>query len=172
MYESFYAKISAPFRKSKLMLKAVPAVDRLLTASFYLSYPLLLILLLLEGLYGEHGFASFKHLIVCLFSPAFGFVLVSWMRKRVNAARPYEMHNIDALITKDTVGQSFPSKHVYSSFAIATCWLSYSHVLGAIFAVLALCIALIRIIGGVHFPKDVVAGSLVGVAFGSLSLIL
>lgn len=172
MYESFYAKISAPFRTSSIALKAVPMLDKLLTSSFYLSYPLLLALLFTEGLSNESGIAGFGHLFVCILSPALGFALVSCLRKRINAARPYELHKIDALILKDTQGQSFPSKHVYSSFAIAICWLSYSPILGTVFVTLAFFIALIRVIGGVHFPKDVIAGALIGVAFGSLSLLL
>lgn len=172
MYESFYAKISAPFRTSSLALKAIPALDKLLTFSFYLSYPVLTVLLFLEGLSNEGGIAAFEHLFACVLSPALGFALVSWLRKRVNAARPYELHSIDALIHKETEGQSFPSKHVYSSFAIATCWVSYSLSLGAVFAVFAFCIALIRVIGGVHFPKDVITGALIGIAFGSAGLLL
>lgn len=172
MYESFYAKISAPFRNSELTLKAVPVADKLLTTSFYLSYPLLLVMLFVDGLSSAEGLMGFKHLLICVLSPAMGFALVSWLRKRINAARPYEKHAIEALIRKDTIGQSFPSKHVYSSFAIAMCWLSYSFTLGIVFLTLATLIALIRVVGGVHFPKDVIAGALIGITFGSLSLLL
>jgi len=171
MYDSFYAKISAPFRTSESRRIIVPLADKLLTTLFYLTYPLLLLALLLKGAPVGSPLPFNPDLVACTVAPGTGFALVSLLRKTINAPRPYEVFDIKPLIIKDTVGQSFPSKHVYSSFAIAMCWLSFSFALGAILVALAFCIACIRVVGGVHFPKDVAAGALIGLAFGTLALV-
>lgn len=60
---------------------------------------------------------------------------------------------------------SFPSAHATSSFAVATamCWVDPAT--SATFVV-ALAIALDRPYLGMHFPSDVLAGAILGVALG------
>ena len=66
------------------------------------------------------------------------------------------------VITKDTHGRSFPSRHVFSAFIIAftvlICSPSASPLwfTGILLAVIAAIIACVRVISGVHFISDVV----------------
>jgi decaprenylphosphoryl-5-phosphoribose phosphatase len=60
---------------------------------------------------------------------------------------------------------SFPSAHATSSFAVATAMTRVDS-LGALAFVLALALSLGRPYLGMHYPSDVLAGALIGVALG------
>ena len=60
---------------------------------------------------------------------------------------------------------SFPSAHATSSFAVATA-MTRVDPLGALAFVLAFALALGRPYLGMHYPSDVLAGALLGVALG------
>jgi undecaprenyl-diphosphatase len=60
---------------------------------------------------------------------------------------------------------SFPSAHATSSFAVATAMTRVDS-LGAIAFVLAIALSLGRPYLGMHYPSDVLAGALLGVALG------
>jgi decaprenylphosphoryl-5-phosphoribose phosphatase len=62
---------------------------------------------------------------------------------------------------------SFPSAHATSSFAVATAMTRVDPTAGAAFA-LALALALGRPYLGMHYPSDVLAGALLGLALGLL----
>lgn len=60
---------------------------------------------------------------------------------------------------------SFPSAHATSSFAVATA-MTRVDPLGALAFVLAFALALGRPYLGMHYPSDVLAGALIGIALG------
>ena len=59
-----------------------------------------------------------------------------------------------------------PSRHVFSSAVIAMAWLPVSPTVGTALMIIAAAAAWIRVMGGVHYPSDVAAGLLSGVAAG------
>jgi membrane-associated phospholipid phosphatase len=125
----------------------------------YLVYPLLLIHLFIN---------KPDKLPIFILIPGLSFVLVSFGRHLLNAPRPYETWNITPLIPKDTKGHSFPSRHVFSASIISMAVLRLNPILGILFLVLSLVIAICRVIGGVHYPHDVAAGYLIGIICGLL----
>lgn len=155
-----YRELSDVFRTRPKFLKFFHAWNKITTATFYFAYALLLALIVLR----QTADAAF--LTYAILAPGFGFVLVSALRKAINAPRPYEVLDIDPLIKKDTVGQSFPSKHTYSAFVISVCWWFYCWPVGLVLTLIALDIACIRVVGGVHFPRDVIWAAVIGLAFG------
>jgi membrane-associated phospholipid phosphatase len=156
MTEERYQRLSAPFRgKEKRILWA----NRLLTNLTYVCYPLLLLLLAIQ----RDG-RFWKALLV----PAISFVLLTLVRKKIDAPRPYQVLNIDPLIHKDTLGKSMPSRHVFSIFVIAATWLWIVPPVGVVFLLFGILLACLRVIGGVHFPRDVLVGALVGLACGGI----
>lgn len=152
-----YNRISAPFRTRPRATKALAFAVKLLTGAFYLAYPVLLVILLAS----QSALAA-----PCLMIPAASFVLLSLVRKRIDAPRPYEALEIDPLISKDTVGESFPSRHAFSAALISMCWLAWNPPIGIALLVLACLLGIARVVGGVHFPKDVAAGLAIGVLCG------
>lgn len=51
---------------------------------------------------------------------AVSFIGVSYFRKKFDAPRPYTVYNYEPIIKKEKEGNSFPSRHVFSAFVIAT----------------------------------------------------
>lgn len=104
--------------------------------------------------------------------PAVGFVLVSVVRARINASRPYEMGGPAPRIERDGVGKSFPSRHAFSAFTIATCWFTTCVPVAVVLLVAAVVLAVLRVRGGVHFPRDVAAGAACGIVVGAVAVAL
>jgi membrane-associated phospholipid phosphatase len=102
----------------------------------------------------DKGILLYRSLIVTGVS----FVIVSLYRKLLSSPRPYEVYNFTPALKKDTKGKSFPSRHVFSIFIVAFTIGQVFPVICGILCLLGLILAVIRVIGGVHFIKDVVAG--------------
>jgi undecaprenyl-diphosphatase len=77
--------------------------------------------------------------------------------------RPFLAHHI-AHPWINSHDASFPSDHASASFAIAFAVLLLDPVAGAVFLVFALVISIGRLFIGAHYPGDVGAGFLVGLA--------
>ena len=110
--------------------------------------------------------AHFQALAVSL-SAAVGFVLVSLMRKFIPAPRPYEVLNFCRVAPRKKRGESFPSRHAYSAVVIAvlSAVLSPWCLIGTV--PLAIGVCLTRVLLGIHFTRDVIAGAVIGILFGT-----
>ena len=80
--------------------------------------------------------------------PATVFVAGTALRAVLNRPRPYEALGFDPLFPKDTKGKSMPSRHCFSAAAIAVTACSVSVPLGVLLWVLAVGIALTRVLTG------------------------
>ena len=100
------------------------------------------------------------------------FVLVTLARKIINAPRPYELYGFYEKRPKEKGGESFPSRHVFSSFVIATLALPFSYALALACFLSGIALSVCRVFLGIHFVRDVVAGALVGVLSGALSILI
>ena len=78
--------------------------------------------------------------------------------------RPYAAHPDATLFSAPSHDPSFPSDHASAAFAIGVAVLLYDRVVGAVFLAAAALVAMGRVVTGVHYPADVLAGSLVGTA--------
>ena len=77
-----------------------------------------------------------------------------------------------ALLVKETKGKSFPSRHVFSIAMIAMTFLRVSLPLAVLFFVLTALLAALRVLGGVHYVRDVAAGAAMGVLCGLLGFFI
>lgn len=162
-YEQRYEQWAAPLRGRPGVVRALNIVNRGIVIVFYVVYALLL------------GWACVSdpwRLVPLVGVTAVGFVAVSFFRRRFNAPRPYECCAIAPLIARDGAGKSFPSRHTFSAFAIAASWSVASVPVAVVLLVAAGVLAVCRVLGGVHFPRDVVAGALIGSATGALAAFL
>lgn len=163
-YTIFYQRLTDPFRCRSRIVKGMAYFNRGMTVFMPLVYGLVLIAALLtEG---------WKGLLAFFFLPAIGFGLLSAIRKRLNQARPYEKWSIQPLLAKDTSGKSMPSRHVFSATVISMCLLYFFWLPGLICLLLSAGLAAVRVIGGVHYPKDVLVGYLCGICWGALLFLL
>ena len=78
----------------------------------------------------------------------------------------------DARHVKMPESTSFPSGHSASAFAFATAVSSQLPIAGPPLLVLAAAVAYSRVHTGVHYPGDVLAGSILGIATGGMTAIL
>lgn len=117
----------------------------------YLAYPLLLIYMFIQ---------KEADLFRACMVPAVSFVLLSVGRAWINRPRPYETFQVPPVIKKDTKGHSFPSRHVFSAAMIAFTFLLVSPWmwLGAAFLCVTAALAVVRVVSGVHYISDVLAG--------------
>lgn len=162
-YEQRYEQWAAPLRGRLGVVRALNIVNRGIVVVFYGAFALLL------------GWACVSdpwRLAPLIGVTAVGFVAVSFFRRRFNAPRPYECCAIAPLIARDGAGKSFPSRHAFSAFAIAASWFAASAPIAVVLLVAAVVLAVCRVLGGVHFPRDVVVGALIGSATGALAAFL
>ena len=104
--------------------------------------------------------------------PALGFVLLTLVRKWINQPRPYEAWEIIPLLDKDSSGNSMPSRHVFSATIISMACVHANLLSGLILLVLSALLGLVRVLGGVHYPKDVLVGYACGLLWGIIFFIL
>ena len=160
-YQEWYDHIAGKIENRPIFLRLLRAFNRFMTIVMPMIY-----LTLLAITYLQQGLG--KQVGIYLFIPASGFVILSFLRKKINAPRPYEEWDIKPLLDRDSPGQSMPSRHVFSATIISMACLHASLSVGVILLVLSALLGLVRVLGGVHFPKDVVVGYICGLAWGMI----
>ena len=160
-YQEWYNHIAGKIENKPFLLRLLRTFNRFMTVVMPIVY-----LTLLAITYLQEGLG--KQVLMYVFIPASGFVILSFLRKKINAPRPYEEWDIKPLLDRDSPGQSMPSRHVFSATIISMACLHASLSVGVISLVLSALLGLVRVLGGVHFPKDVVVGYICGLAWGVL----
>ena len=134
-YKRFYDRISGPLRP---YARVLGGLNKAITRTFYLLFPIFISLVWLRN----GWFVLFMTVLIM----GGGFFLLSLGRSFYNRPRPYQTWDIQPLIKKDSLGKSFPSRHVFS----------------------AAILAILRVLGGVHYTSDVLAGYVIGILVGLL----
>ena len=156
-------KILKNVYENKKKLKLCLALS---TISAYCSAVLFGLQLLYHLLGGEYITLA----VVAGFAAA-GFIAVTVARKLINAKRPYEVYAFYDVPPRNKTGESHPSRHSYSAAVIATLGFAVSPFLTLGTGILALIIAVTRVVTGVHFVRDVIAGLTLGILFGGAGLL-
>ncbi len=154
-----YHIMTSHIRKHPWMMSLIRIANRATTLAVYLIYTVYVLAQL---------FQQDSRLVETIAVPAVFFVLLSVARDKCNAHRPYEVLDIQPIIQKNTKGHSFPSRHVFSVFIIAAVIAQQVLWLGIVLGIIGVLISVLRVIGGVHFPRDVLAGACIGIACGLL----
>lgn len=141
------------------------SANRLIVWVFYAAFALLGICLAAQG--------RFFALAVCYGVAAAGFLAVTALRRAIGAPRPYQNGGAPARIAREGESDSFPSRHCFSAFLIALLWgaVGYPAASACLLAFAAL-LALLRVRGGVHYPRDVAGALAFAVVFAGIALLL
>jgi len=158
-YQEWYGYMAANIKNNPFLLSLLRSFNRFMTVVMPIVY-----LILLATAYLQEGFG--KQVLMYVFIPVSGFVILSFLRKKINAPRPYEVWEIVPLLDRDSSGKSMPSRHVFSATIISMACLHASLSVGVILLVLSALLGLVRVSGGVHYPKDVVVGYICGLVWG------
>lgn len=100
------------------------------------------------------------------------FLLVTLLRKILDLPRPYEVYDFYETAPKEKRGQSFPSRHVFSITLIGTVACFVYPWLGAALLAVGVIMATARVLLGIHFIRDVIAGALIGALSGVIGVLL
>lgn len=138
-------------------------VNKFVTAIVYIAYPVLLYELIKNG-----SEMTYKVLLV----PAVSLFLVSVFRYLYNEERPYIVYEIDPIMQKKEPGKSMPSRHVFSAFIIAMAFLYVQPILSIPVFICAIVMGIGRILAGIHYPKDVIVGAILGIGMGALGFFI
>lgn len=101
-----------------------------------------------------------------------GFLLVTLFRRLFDAPRPYELYDFYIEKPKEKKGRSFPSRHAYSAFALATLMIYLSIPAAVALFAVAILLCVFRVLLGIHFIRDVITGALVGAFAGVIGLLI
>jgi len=158
-YQEWYDHIASKIENKPIFLRLLRTFNRFMTVVMPMIY-----LTLLATTYLQQGLG--KQVWIYVFIPASGFVILSFLRKKINAPRPYEEWDIKPLLDRDSPGQSMPSRHVFSATIISMACMHASLPIGMICLTLSAFLGLVRVLGGVHYPKDVVVGYICALVWG------
>ena len=128
----------------------------------YLSYLLVLgacVLVFSEKNFRRRAFFACEILLALILSRGLITELVRFFYPH---PRPFEVLAIQPLFTESS--NSFPSGHAAFFFALALAIFFFNRAWGTVYLALAAVNSFARILSGVHWPFDVVAGIVVGLA--------
>ena len=158
-YQEWYDKRKSSLLRHPQLLQLMRVFNRIMTVLMPLAYMALL---------GTSSMSKGlgKEFSTYILVPASGFVLLTLVRKWINQPRPYETWEIIPLLDKDSSGNSMPSRHVFSATIISMACMHASLPIGMICLTLSAFLGLVRVLGGVHYPKDVVVGYICALVWG------
>ena len=101
--------------------------------------------------------------------------VVTLIKAIADRARPFNLLLETKVIGWKAAGLSFPSGHTTQSFFIATVTINYFHLPLAAAVVLygiALTVGITRVYLGAHYPRDVMAGAILGLIWGAMGVMV
>jgi len=84
--------------------------------------------------------------------------------------RPWMAHPDILAIGKAFTDSSFPSSHMASTLAVLTVFTTFYRKIWPLALIFVLFMAFARMHNGMHYPTDVIAGTILGIGYGLLSI--
>lgn len=101
-----------------------------------------------------------------------GTILYRWLKAKTLRPRPYQVNQAINCNARPLDQFSFPSGHTLHAFAFTTIAIAYYPQLAFLLIPFACLVALSRVVLGLHYPSDVLAGAAIGAAIAGFSLVL
>ena len=101
---------------------------------------------------------------------AVGLFVYKWLKARTARPRPYQVHHTIRLGADPLDAFSFPSGHTLHAVAFSILFAAYYPVLAPLVVPFALLVAASRLVLGLHYPSDVLAGAAIGATLAFVSL--
>ncbi len=137
------------------------AVSRLGDGVFW--YGLMLALLLADG-------PAAAPAVVHMLAVGVGcLALYKWLKGKTLRPRPFQVNRSISVTVPPLDQYSFPSGHTLHAVGFTVVLLAYYPGLAWVAVPFTLLVALSRLVLGLHYPTDVMAGVLIGAAVASLS---
>ena len=138
-------------------IRGIYLLNQLVTYIIYIAYPALALYLFME---------RDKRLWKIVLVPGVSFLLVSVFRAVYDEKRPYVAFDYKPVIQKEKKGKAMPSRHVFSAMILSAAFFYIVPASGIFMFVCALLMCVGRVLAGVHYPKDVLVGALLGLGMG------
>jgi len=129
-------------------------------------YGLMAVILLLHG---AEGLMPVIHMALAGLS---GTLLYKWLKGKALRPRPYEVHQ-DIWLTGTPLDKfSFPSGHTLHAVVFSLVAIDHYPQTAIIVVPFAVLVGLSRVVLGLHYPSDVLAGAVIGAIIARLSFLL
>jgi membrane-associated phospholipid phosphatase len=103
------------------------------------------------------------------------WIVVESAKFLIHRSRPFIRLTQTRIVGNQARGQSFPSGHTSQVFFMATLFAQFYHpnlwILWLLYTI-ALVVGITRMYVGAHYPRDVLAGAILGTAWGLLGVII
>ena len=100
------------------------------------------------------------------------WIMVEFLKFVINRSRPFIHQAETRTVGGRAMGLSFPSGHTSQAFFLATLLVQQLHPgmwIGLVLYSIALVVGITRMYVGAHYPRDVLAGAILGSAWGLLT---
>ena len=123
----------------------------------------------LPAVYGPPSFAPTAHLAI---TALIAVTVYKVLKKNLLRERPFASHAAVEAITRPLDRYSFPSGHTLHAVSLTILYGSYEPALLIVMVPFALLVAASRIVLGLHYPSDVIAGTAIGAVIGTTAVAL
>jgi membrane-associated phospholipid phosphatase len=103
------------------------------------------------------------------------WIMVELVKALVRRSRPFKRVTQARIVGYRAAGRSFPSGHTSQAFFMATLVVSHFHInawVALLLYAIALLVGITRMYVGAHYPRDVLAGAILGSAWGLLGVLV
>ncbi len=140
------------------------AVSRLGDGVFW--YTLMILILIFQG---AEAVIPVLHMAV---AGLIGTFVYKWLKGKTLRPRPYQVRQDIRLTGKALDKFSFPSGHTLHAVVFTSVALSYFPGLIGLLIPFTVCVGLSRVVLGLHYPSDVMAGALIGASIAQASFMI
>lgn len=114
---------------------------------------------------------SLRAAVLMMVVGVIGLLLYKWLKKATSRKRPYARDGQVVALTAALDEFSFPSGHTLHAVAFTTVACAYFPMLAWILVPFTALIALSRVVLGLHYPSDVLAGASIGATLAATALL-